>query len=82
MKKTNSADGKKMAEALRGMSIDSPFGSNGKLTMRAEDNTLVDYAVGWGALEPKEPFMSKPSPGNWKQITELEVQWKKRKSYT
>jgi hypothetical protein len=26
--------------------------------------------------------MSKPSPGNWKQITELEVQWKKRKSYT
>jgi len=82
MKKTNSADGKKMAAALRGMSIDSPFGSNGKLTMRAEDNTLVDYAVGWGSLEPKEPFMSKPSPGNWKQITELEVQWKKRKSYT
>ena len=82
MKKTNSADGKKMAAALRGMSIDSPFGSNGKLTLRAEDNTLVDYAVGWGSLEPKEPFMSKPSPGNWKQITELEVQWKKRKSYT
>jgi len=82
MKKTNSADGKKMAAALRGMSIDSPFGSNGKLTMRAEDNTLVDYAVGWGSLEPKEPFMSKPNPGNWKQITELEVQWKKRKSYT
>ena len=81
MKKANSADGKKMADALRGMTIDSPFGSNGKLTMRADDNTVVDYAVGWGALEPKEPFMAKPSPGNWKQIAELELQWKKRKSF-
>ena len=81
MKKANSADGKKVADALRGLSIDSPFGSNGKLTMRAEDNTVVDYAVGWGALEPKEPFMAKPSPGNWKQIAELELQWKKRKSF-
>ena len=81
MKKVNSTDGKKMAEALRGMTIDSPFGHNGKLSLRAEDQTLVDYALAWGALEPKEPFMSKPSPGNWKQIAELEVQWKKRKSY-
>lgn len=81
MKKTNSSDGKKIADALRGMSIDSPFGNNGKLTMRADDNTVVDYAVGWGALEPKEPYMAKPSPGNWKQIAELELQWKKRKSF-
>ena len=54
---------------------------NGKLTMRAEDNTVVDYAVGWGTLDTKEPFMSKPNPGNWKQITELELEWKKRKGW-
>ena len=68
-------------QPLRGMTIDSPFGHNGKLSLRAEDQTLVDYALAWGALEPKEPFMSKPSPGNWKQIADLEAQWKKRKSY-
>lgn len=81
IKKANSSDPKKVAEALRGLTIDSPFGAQGKLTMRAEDNTVIDYAVGWGVLEPKEPFMSSPILGNWKQILELELEWKKRKGY-
>ena len=55
-------------------SHDSPFGANGKLTMRAEDHTLVDYALGWGELSGKEPFMPNPVPGNWKQIAELEAE--------
>jgi branched-chain amino acid transport system substrate-binding protein len=81
IKKANSSDGKKVAEALTGLTIDSPFGANGKLTMRAEDHTVVDYALGWGTLEPKEPYMSKPNNGNWKQIAELELEWKKRKGF-
>jgi branched-chain amino acid transport system substrate-binding protein len=81
IKKANSADGKKVAEVLRGLTIDSPFGANGKLTLRAEDHTLVDYALGWGELSGKEPFMPNPLPGNWKQITELEAEWKKRKGF-
>ncbi len=81
MKKTNSADGKKLAEVLKGMTIDSPFGANGKLTLRAEDQTLVDYADGWGELTNKEPYMANPIPGDWKQIFELELDWKKRKGW-
>ena len=81
MKKANSADGKKLADTLRGLTIDSPFGANGKLTMRAEDQTLVDYAIGWGALSSKEPFMPDPKAGNWVQITELEKEWKKSKGW-
>ena len=81
LRRANSTDSKKVAEALNGMTIDSPFGTNGKITMRAEDNTIVDYAVGWGTLEPKEPFMARPSAGNWKQIAELELEWKKRKGF-
>jgi branched-chain amino acid transport system substrate-binding protein len=81
MKKTNSSDGKKLAEVLKGMTIDSPFGTNGKLTLRAEDNTLVDYADGWGELTNKEPYMANPIPGDWKQIFELELEWKKRKGW-
>ena len=81
MKKTNSTDGKKLAEAMRGMTIDSPFGSNGKITMRAEDQTIVDYAVGWGVTIPSEPYVPSMTPGDWKLIRELEAEWKKNKGY-
>lgn len=81
MKKVGSADGKKIAEVLPGMQIASRHGMNGKVTMRAEDHTLIDYAIGWGELTNKEPYMSKPVLGDWKQITELETEWKKSKGW-
>ncbi len=81
MKKVNSADGVKIAEALRGMTIDSPFGTEGKLTLRAEDQTLIDYADAWGELSNKEPYMPKPQLGSWAQIAELELDWKKSKGW-
>jgi branched-chain amino acid transport system substrate-binding protein len=81
MKKTNSSDGKKMAAAMKGMTINSPFGANGTLTLRAEDQTLVDYAIGWGPLIAKEPYMPIPTVGDWKQIKELEAEWKKSKGW-
>lgn len=81
LKKANSSEPKKLSDAIRGMTIDSPFGTNGKLTVRAQDHTLVDYACAWGSLNQKEPFMPNPQMGNWKQITELETEWKKSKGY-
>jgi len=81
MRKANSTDSKKMAEVLRGLSIDSPFGAEGKITMRAEDHTVINYAVGWGALATKEPYMANPVAGSWKQILELEAAWKKSKGW-
>ena len=81
MKKANSSDGKKVAEAMRGMKIDSPFGADGTLTMRAEDNTVVNYAIGYGSLTNKEPYMTNQVNGNWNTIYELEAEWKKRKGW-
>ena len=81
-RKANSADGTKLAEALRGLTIDSPFGSNGKLTLRADDQTLIDYAVGWGTTIPTEPYVPDVTPGDWRQIIELETEWKKKNNYT
>jgi branched-chain amino acid transport system substrate-binding protein len=81
-KKANSADGTKLADALRGLTIDSPFGSNGKLTLRADDQTLIDYAVGWGTTIPTEPYVPDVTPGDWRQIIELETEWKKKNNYT
>jgi branched-chain amino acid transport system substrate-binding protein len=82
MKKVGSADGTKMAAALRGMTIDSPFGANGKITMRAEDQTIVEYAAGWGATIPTEPYVPNVQGADWKLIYQLEAEWKKRKGYT
>lgn len=79
-KKTNSLDPKTMAEALTGLTIECPFGLNGKLTMR-DDHTLVDYAIGWGKTVPKLPYIVDIQPGNWGQIAELETDWKKQMKY-
>lgn len=81
MKKTNGTDTKKLSDALRGMKINSPFGADGTITMRAEDQTTVGYAIGWGVTIPKDPFVPEVQPGDWKKIFELEAEWKKRKGF-
>jgi branched-chain amino acid transport system substrate-binding protein len=80
-KKVNSADGKKIAEALRGLKIRSPFGADGTITMRAEDQTIIGYAIGWGTTIPTEPYVPDVTPGDWAQILELEADWKKKNKY-
>lgn len=80
-KKAGSADGKKMAEALMGLKIETPFGADGTVTMRAEDQTLIGYAIGWGTTIPTEPYVPGVTPGDWKQILELEAEWKKSKGW-
>jgi branched-chain amino acid transport system substrate-binding protein len=49
--------------------------------MRAEDQTIVGYAVGWGTTIPTEPYVPEVKPGDWTQIAELEAGWKKSKGY-
>jgi branched-chain amino acid transport system substrate-binding protein len=80
-KKANSTDGKKLAEVLRGLKIQSPFGTDGTMTIRAEDQTLVGYAVGWGTTIPQEPYVPEVHAGDWNQIFELEAEWKKKNGY-
>jgi branched-chain amino acid transport system substrate-binding protein len=80
-KKANSADGAKLAEVLKGLTIASPFGADGNVTLRAEDHTLVGYAIGWGTTIPNEPYVTDMTAGDWKQIYELEAEWKKKKNY-
>jgi branched-chain amino acid transport system substrate-binding protein len=80
-KKANSADGRKIAEALRGLTMRSPFGADGTITMRAEDQTIINYAIGWGTTIPTEPYVPEVTPGNWAKILELEAAWKKKNNY-
>jgi branched-chain amino acid transport system substrate-binding protein len=81
MKQTNSTDATKLAAALRGTKIKSAFGADGSVTMRAEDQTTVGYAIGWGTTVPKEPYVPNVTPGDWKSILEHEAEWKKKMGY-
>ena len=81
LKKTNSTDGAKLADAIRGMKLKTPFGADGTITMRAEDQTTVGYALGWGTTIPKEPYVPNVTPGDWKAIFEYEAEWKKSMGY-
>lgn len=80
IKKANSLDGKAIAAALTGMTIDSPFGIDGKITMR-DDHTTINYAIGWGQTIPKDPFIADVKPADWGKIVELETEWKKQQKY-
>ncbi len=80
-KKANSTDGKKLAEVLTGLTIKCPFGADGTVTMRADDRTLVGYAIGWGTTTPKEPFIVDVKAADWGKILELETEWKKQQKY-
>ena len=79
-KKAGSLETKKMADALTGLTIECPFGVDGKITMR-EDHTIIDYAIGWGSTVPALPYIVDIKPGNWAQILELETGWKKAMGY-
>jgi branched-chain amino acid transport system substrate-binding protein len=81
-KKANSADGKKIAEAMRGLKIDCPFGADGTVTMRADDQTVIGYAIGWGTTIPGEPYVPEVTGASWESILRLEAEWKKRNNYT
>lgn len=79
-RKTGSLDTKAMVDVLTGLTIDCPFGVDGKITMR-DDHTIVDYAIGWGQTVPAMPYIVDIRPGNWDQIRELEAAWKKAMGY-
>lgn len=74
-------DYQKLADATRGRTIDSPFGVNGTVTMREADNTLVDYAIGYGKTVPKPPYLTDFEPTAWDVISEYETEWKKRNNF-
>lgn len=81
-KRANSTDGKKLADTMRGLTIQSPFGADGTLTMRADDQTLVGYAIGWGTTIPSEPYVPDVKSGDWKMVFDLETEWKKSKGWS
>ena len=52
------------------------------VTMRAEDQTVIGYAIGWGTTISDEPYVPQVTGANWDTILKLEAEWKKRNNYT
>ncbi len=81
LKKVGGTDPRALANALKGMTIDSPFGADGKVTMRAEDQTLVGYAIGWGTTISTAPFVENIVQADWATIFRHEQEWKRAKGW-
>lgn len=81
LRKTGSTDSKTLAAAMSGSTIESPFGVDGKITMRAGDNTIINYATGWGQTIQRDPYVPDVKAVDWKIILELENEWKKDMKY-
>lgn len=71
----------KVAAAIRGTSAQVPFGLDGKVTLRAEDNTLINYPMAYGMAVSAEPFVKEWISADWKVILEQEAAWKKKQGY-
>lgn len=82
IRKSNSVEPAKLAAAMKGMEIGVPVGAkDGKAVMRPEDQTIVDYALGWGRIVPNEPYLVDIEPANWGEVRRLETEWKKKKGF-
>ena len=82
LKEAGGTSPRAVAAKLKGMVIDSPFGADGKLTMRAEDQTLVGYALGWGVTIAQDPYVEGMVPTDWATVFRLESEWKRAKGWT
>lgn len=82
LRQVGGTDPRQVAAKLRGMTIESPFAADGTVTMRAEDQTLVGYAIGWGTTVSQDPFVENMQKADWATIFRLEAEWKRAKGWT
>ena len=83
MQEVGDLNTKKLAESLNGKRRQSfiGVGEENTVTMRSQDQTLVNYAIGWGSTLPKEPYMRDVRAADWNTIQELEKEWLSSKGW-
>lgn len=79
---TGGAEPRELAAAIKGREAVSPVGMrDNKVAMRAEDQTIVDYALGWGRVVPQEPFLVDLQAADWAEVFRAETAWKKSRGF-
>jgi branched-chain amino acid transport system substrate-binding protein len=79
---SGSTDGMTLAKEIAGMEIASPFSETGKITMREDDHTIINYPVAWGKTMNDPKSMTGWTAGDWSEILAQEKEWKVRQGYT
>lgn len=82
LRQVGGTDPRQVAAKLKGMTIESPFAADGSVTMRAEDQTLTGYAIGWGTTVSADPYVENMQKADWATILRLEAEWKRAKGWT
>ena len=81
VRKTNGTNSEDMVRALEGMKIKAAWGADGTVTLRKRDHTIVNYAVAWGATQPKFPWVTSTTGMSWDKIEGLENEYLKSKGW-
>jgi branched-chain amino acid transport system substrate-binding protein len=82
LKKTGGdTDPIRLAKATAGNTIKSPFGVDGTLTIRGEDQTVVNYLIAYGKTISKDPYLTNIKTSSWNDIYVHEKDWKKRNKF-
>lgn len=77
IKEIGGTDNKKIAEYMKGKKKESfmGVGEGNTVRIRENDQTIVDYSIGWGTTIPEDPYMNNIQAANWSTIEELEKEW-------
>ena len=83
VKQTGTLDHEALANALRGMSIEAPCGHppDNTLTIRPEDQTVVNYVQGFGYSTAKSPYFKDITYIDWNDIRNAETAYLKAQGW-
>ena len=83
VKKARSTDADKVCRALENLTVASPsgVGPGGTVTMRGRDHQLINYACGWAASIPQEPYFTNVYMPSWDKMIQEETAWLKNKGW-
>ena len=84
VKKAGSLEHAKVKEALKGIAVKSPWGQppEGTITLRANDQTCINYAQAVGYSTSKPPYFKDITPVAWSKLLEAEAAYLKQKGWT
>lgn len=81
VRKTNSTKSDDLVKALEGLTIKTPWGVDGTVTMRKRDHTIINYAAAWGPTQAQSPWVPKTSGVGWDKIQTQEDAYLKSKGW-
>jgi branched-chain amino acid transport system substrate-binding protein len=83
VRRAKTTENEAVMRVLKDLPIKAPvgLGPDGTVTMRGRDQTVINYAVGWGVTIPEEPYLVNIVSGSWNEMIEEETAWLRNKGW-